>query len=174
MIHLYIGDGKGKTTAAFGLALRALGWGKKVYVAQFLKDIHYPSGIIKAINVYGLKIKVERFEDQIHPIFLPKDKINRSVIKKSVNKAVSRIEQFIRQKKFDMIILDEILNALDAGFVTESKLSHVIENAQDVELVFTGRLAPQSIVKAADYVSRIKKIKHPFDKNVFARKGIEY
>ncbi|MDP2922937.1 MAG: cob(I)yrinic acid a,c-diamide adenosyltransferase [Candidatus Omnitrophota bacterium] len=174
MVHLYIGDGKGKTTAALGCALRALGWGKKVYCAQFLKDINHPCGEIKAVKDYKLNIKIERFNGQTHPIFLNKHEVDIKKIKRSVTKSLAKIETFIRAKKFDMVILDEVLDTLAGKFISQKILTRIIKNANDTELILTGRTAPSSVVRLADYISFIGKIKHPFDKKVIARKSIDY
>ena len=85
-----------------------------------------------------------------------------------------KVEKIVRSKKYDLVVLDEILNAWGAKLVTESWLRDICQSAQSIELVMTGRKSPLSVVKSADYVSLIKKVKHPFDKKVYARKGIEY
>ena len=172
MVHVYIGDGKGKTTASLGLALRALGWGKRVYIAQFLKDPSSPCGEIKALK--KIKIRTDRFKNQIHPIFLKKCAFDRTKTKESVEQALKRIEQIIKSKKHDVIILDEILNVLALRLCSQVQLKQIIKKAKNTEIILTGRNAPSGLIKLADYVSRIKKVKHPFDKKVSARKGIEY
>ena len=174
MVHLYIGDGKGKTTAALGLALRACGWDKRIYIGQFLKDYRLSLGETKAIEKYKLKIKIERFKDQIHPMFVKEKELDRKKIKRSVERALAKIESYITAEKFDLIILDEVLSALKEGFVSKERLKRIINKAKDTELILTGRYAPPELIKLADYVSAMKKIKHPFGKNIFARVGIEY
>jgi cob(I)alamin adenosyltransferase len=174
MLHLYIGDGKGKTTAALGCALRALGWGKRVYCAQFLKDTLFPCGELQAAKKYKLKLTIERFENQVHPIFLKKENINIGKIKASINNGLKKIKSLIRGKRFDIIILDEILDALNAGFLSAKVLTDIIKKAKGTELILTGRTAPSSIMRLADYISFIGKIKHPFDRKIYARKSIEY
>lgn len=171
MLHLYIGDGKGKTTAALGLALRACGAEKKVYFAQFLKDSKFPCGEEAPLKKIG--VKFERFRHQIHPLF---DKAGEksSSTKKSIDSALSGIEKVIAGRKFNVIVLDEILNAWEAGLVDEKRLIGIVVAAQSLELVLTGRNTPKSIATLAAYVSVVKKVKHPFDKKIVARKGIEY
>jgi len=172
MVHVYIGDGKGKTTASLGLALRALGWGKRVYIAQFLKDPKTPCGEIKALD--KIKIKTDRFKNQIHPIFLKKGAFDRVKTKESVDEALKRIEKILRDKKHDVVVLDEILNILALRLCSQAQLVKIIKKAKNIEIILTGRNAPAGIIKLADYVSFIKKVKHPFDKKILARKGIEY
>lgn len=174
MLHLYIGDGKGKTSAALGCALRAIGWGKRVYCAQFLKDINYASGEINAIKLANLAIKIERFKEQIHPFFCKKGSVDIVKIRRSIKESLVKIENSIVKREFDIIILDEILNALREKFVSEARLTSLIKKAKDTELIFTGRTAPSALIRLADYVSYIKKIKHPFDKKTPARRSIEY
>ncbi|MEI8349689.1 MAG: cob(I)yrinic acid a,c-diamide adenosyltransferase [Candidatus Omnitrophota bacterium] len=174
MIHCYIGNGKGKTTAALGLALRASGWGRRVYVAQFLKDIKYPCGEIRAVRVHKAGIVIERFKNQIHPMFLKNQKVNTGQIKKSIERSLTKIESFIRTKKFDMIVFDEILDAIAEGFVASKKVTDILKRAHAIEVVVTGRRAPSEILRLADYVSYVEKVKHPFDKKCVARQGVEY
>ncbi|UCG35221.1 MAG: cob(I)yrinic acid a,c-diamide adenosyltransferase [Candidatus Omnitrophota bacterium] len=172
MVHVYIGDGKGKTTASLGLALRALGWGKRVYIAQFLKDPNSPCGEIKALK--KIKIRIDRFKNQIHPIFLKKGEFDHAETKKSVEQSLKKIAEILRGRKYDVIILDEILNVLALRLCSQKDLKRIINKAKATELILTGRSAPGVLLKLADYVSCIKKVKHPFDKKVSARKGIEY
>lgn len=174
MIHVYIGDGKGKTSAALGLALRAAGYGKRVYIAQFLKDKKFPSGEIAAIEKYFEPLTIERFECQVHPMFAKGTALTARQVKDSVRKALLKIQHSLTAKEFDVYVLDEVLNALAGGFCSERALGRIIENAAHVELVMTGRTAPHKIITSSDYVSIIKKCRHPFDKRVSARKGIDY
>ena len=174
MVHLYIGDGKGKTTAALGLALRAVGFGKKVYVAQFLKDKRFPSGVMHASSCVDLPLKIERFSPQVHPLFSKGTKVQKENVRQSTESALNKVELFIQKKKYDVIVLDEVLNSLSARLCTKQRLKALIAKAHDIELILTGRTAPLDFIKAADYVSEIKKVKHPFDKGVKAREGIEY
>jgi len=174
MVHYYIGNGKGKTTAALGLALRASGWGKSVYIAQFLKDKNLKSGEIEALKKAGLNIKIERFNDQIHPIFLNKREVNARKTKSSVRTSLKNIAEFLKKSEYDLIILDEIFSILSSGFTTIRDLSELIKKAGNVELVLTGRTCPPSLFKKADYISFVKDIKHPFRKGIKARRGVEY
>jgi cob(I)alamin adenosyltransferase len=174
MVHLYVGDGKGKTTAALGLALRAAGFGKKVYFAQFLKDKKWPCGEKQAVERYGLNILIERFDDQVHPIFCRDKKFEPAKVKMSTRTALTKIAGILKTKRYSLVVLDEILNAWSAGLVSLAQLEKIVKSAGTVELVLTGRVAPVRLVKLADYVSRVQAVKHPFDRGVISRKGVEY
>lgn len=173
MVHLYIGDGKGKTSSALGLALRFAGCKRKTYIAQFLKDKNFSCSEVEAVKKIPF-IKIERFCGQIHPMFLNKKDFDKKKLKNSCDKIIKKIETVIKNKTVDLIILDEILDLLPLKVITVAQIISLIKEAKDVELVLTGRNASESIKKLADYISLVKKIKHPFDKGVTARKGVEY
>ncbi|MBI5049441.1 MAG: cob(I)yrinic acid a,c-diamide adenosyltransferase [Nitrospirae bacterium] len=171
LIHVYTGEGKGKTTAAMGLAVRAAGRGKKVLILQFLKSKGGDSGEI--ITARKSNIKVIRFKDQTSPIFDPKVKIQE--LKKSIKKAISLSIKEIKSKSYDVVILDEFNNLLSNGYVTLKEIKKIIKEKPDaLELVFTGRGATKELIKLADYATEMQMIKHPFSKGVKARKGIEF
>jgi cob(I)alamin adenosyltransferase len=175
MVHLYIGKGKGKTSAALGLALRAAGWKKRVYFAQFLKDPAFPSGEITALKALTGFVTIERFHGQIHPIFQQKKRIGRKQIRDSVTAAFLKVEGYLDEQIYDVIILDEILNALEGGYLAKFLIKRVMRKCRgERELVLTGRSAPEDLISTADYVSVIQHLKHPFDKGVAARKSVEY
>jgi len=175
MVHLYIGRGKGKTSAACGLALRAAGAGKRVYIAQFLKGQHLPSGLVKAFSGSGLSVDIERFRDQVHPLFTEnREAVSDRQVISSTSEALRKIAVYLKKRKYDLIVCDELLNSLEAGFCTLAQIKELVDSSGDCELVFTGLSSPQELIGIADYVSRIDKIKHPFDKGAEPRKGIEY
>jgi cob(I)alamin adenosyltransferase len=174
MLHLYIGDGKGKTSCSLGIALRAAGWGKKICIFQFLKDDNFPCGEINALKSKKINIAINRFPGQIHPIFLAQEKFDFKKTKKSVLRGLKKVQSAITGGEFDLIILDEILDAVYGKLCSLGILKNIIKKATNIELVMTGRRACAKLIKQADYVSFIKKIKHPFDKKIAARKGIEY
>ncbi|MCP4653177.1 MAG: cob(I)yrinic acid a,c-diamide adenosyltransferase [Candidatus Omnitrophica bacterium] len=172
MVHFYIGDGKGKTTASLGLAIRAHGCGKRVYVAQFLKDSSFVCGEANALKSLG--VKIDRFDGQKHPMFSKNIKEDHEKTERSIDESLDKIDKIIAGGDFDLIILDEILNALAVGFISVKRLGSFIDNSNGIELIFTGCDAPAELIKKADYVSFVTKIKHPFDLNVAARKGVEF
>ena len=174
MVHFYIGDGKGKTTASVGLAVRAAGMGKKVYIAQFLKDCDFASGEIEAIQKANINIKIERLKGQMHPMLCKGKDVDEEKIAKLVQGSLEDILALIKEKQYDLVILDELLNALSADFCSIGQVQSLIQEAKDIELVLTGRSVPDDLVEYADYISNVTKIKHPFDRKIVARKGIEY
>jgi len=171
LIHVYTGEGKGKTTAAIGLATRAAGRGKKVLILQFLKGKGGDSGEILTAKKSG--IKVIRFKDQVSPIFQPD--IKTSELKKFIKKAIASSIKEIRSKSYDMIIMDEFNYLFNSGLVGMDAIKRIIsEKPPQLELVFTGRGAPKELIEVADYVTEMRMIKHPFNKGIKARRGIEF
>jgi cob(I)alamin adenosyltransferase len=174
MVQIYTGDGKGKTTAAFGLALRAAGQGLRVMIFQFLKGGAPLSGELKALQRADLPIEWRRFDDQVPPLFsgeAPKAPPLQEALKSSLRE----VEECIRGGKFDLVILDELVVALAQGWVAVDEVIELLRRRPPaVEVVLTGRGAPQALVTEAELVSEIREIKHPFRGGVPARKGIEY
>jgi cob(I)alamin adenosyltransferase len=173
LIHIYCGRGKGKTTAGLGQALRAWGWDKKIIIFQFLKSKNFPSGEIRAIEKLGVRFKIVRF-DQEHPMF-GKSRVSETELKESIRDSFKMVRKVFCDRKYDIVILDEILNAVGGGFIGEKELIDLIKSKpESLELVLTGRTVPRKILVLADYVSRITEVRHPFKSGVKARKGIEY
>jgi len=173
LIHIYTGDGKGKTTAALGLALRALGVGKKVAIIQFMKKGIYSEH--KAIKKYKLPIEIESFGIGYYKIL--GDKHTKAQHQKAAQKALKRAKGLIESNRYDLIILDEINVAIGFGLIgVEEVISILNIDNKDLkpEIVLTGRRAHPKLIKIADLVTEAKKVKHYFDKDVKARKGIEY
>ncbi|MDR0408992.1 MAG: cob(I)yrinic acid a,c-diamide adenosyltransferase [Spirochaetaceae bacterium] len=167
MIHVYSGDGKGKTTAALGLAVRAAGRGKKVVFAQFIKSM--PSG--ELIPLAKLGITVIRSELKLGFTFMM-DEAEKVLCRREQQRILTAAAGL--SKDADLIVLDESLDAVKAGVLDEGELRYFIQSfALDCELVLTGRPVPEWLAEAADYYSQIKKIKHPFDRGIKARDGIE-
>ena len=169
MIHIYTGDGKGKTTAALGCALRALGHNKKVAVVQFLKP-----GIEE--GEYKFSSQIDGFE--IIPSkgasFIISGKITKGDIEAAEN-SMRTSEEAISHKRFDMVILDELNVALDLGLVEEARAINMIKGGSpNIEIIITGRDAPKYLIDLADIVSEIREIKHPYKGGAPSRKGIEY
>ncbi|MDR1247897.1 MAG: cob(I)yrinic acid a,c-diamide adenosyltransferase [Treponema sp.] len=167
MIHIYTGDGKGKTTAAMGLAIRAAGRGKKVVIAQFMKGAD--TGELHSLALLP-NITVLRFTKS-RGFFSRVDAETRTQMTEDNNSTLAAALGM----PWDMLILDEVfsayaLEALDAKTIDDLVFNQIGER----ELVLTGRKAPQRFIDAADYVSEIRKIKHPYDRGVKAREGIEY
>ena len=171
LIHVYTGDGKGKTTAAFGLAIRATGHGKKVLILQFLKSRTKDLGE-RAIAIKS-GIKVIKFKGQTTPLFDPK--VKPSDLKRHIKEAISVSIKHIKSGAYDLIILDEFNNLFRYKYATAEDIGKILkEQPEGVELVFTGRGAPKELIGLADYVTEMRMIKHPSANGIKARKGIEF
>ena len=169
MIHLYIGDGKGKTTAAVGMALRAKGAGKKVCFTQFLKG-GCISSEIRPLKKAG--IKVIRLS-QKHPAFYKN--VSLANLKKKILQDLKKVEKMLISRIYNVVVLDEILCALKSKFIKEKDILRIIgRNPEDGELILTGIYSTPKITRLSDYVSYIKNIKHPFKKGIKARRGVEF
>lgn len=172
MIHIYTGNGKGKTTSAFGLAMRARGQGLNVIIFQFLK----PKDLLCGEQVTAKKIKGMELVtfDQRHPIF-EDISASASKLRKSIKKDFGAVKKAILTKKYDMVVLDEIINIVDQGFISQESFACLLKSVpKNVELVLTGRGDISGLERYADYVTVMIDKKHPFRKNIGARQGIEY
>lgn len=170
-IQIYTGNGKGKTTAAIGLAIRAAGAGLKVFWGQFFKKGRFEVNeekILKKIK----NIKFVRF-DQDSPFF--NKKINFKKIKSKILKDIKKVFKIISSQKYNIIILDEFTYLIKYGILNKKEIiKKIIEKPQNVEIVITGRYADKDLIKIADLVSEIKNKKHYFNKKIIARRGIEF
>ncbi len=169
-IHLYYGLGKGKTTAAFGLALRALGQGKKVVILQWLKG-RSDIGEIKIASKLKPKFEVYQFG----PKYFTWDSKGSEEHKRLAKEGLKFLEQIIIKGKYDLLILDELVDAVVMKFVSQTKVISLIKRAvKKGEVILTGHKIPKEFIELADLVTEMRKIKHYFDKGQLARKGIEY
>lgn len=166
MIQVYTGNGKGKTTAALGLALRASGAGFNVYVGQFVKGrICSEHQSLKKLK----NVKIEQFGGNC----FVRGKPQQADIKLACQ-GLERIKKIIAGKKYRLVILDEVNIALKLGLVSIEGVLDLISHApKNIELVLTGRDAPVQLIRCADLVSEIKEIKHYYKDGFKARKGIE-
>lgn len=164
MIHVYIGDGKGKTTASVGLSVRAAGHGLKVLFLQFLKDSS--SGEVKVLTTLP-EISVVHASVNYGWLLYMTD-----VQKKEIALEYDKMLDTALASDAFLIVLDEVIHAFNAGLISRDKLEKVLD--KECEIVLTGRDAPTWLIDRADYCSEIKKIKHPFDVGVHARAGIEF
>ena len=167
LIQVYTGDGKGKTTAALGLALRAAGAGFKVYIAQFVKGRQYSElNSLKKIK----NVKVEQFG---RSCFIKESPVQKDI--ELAKQGFERIKNIFSLKKYNVIILDELNIALMFGLLKVNDILDVLKKVpRSTEVIITGRYAHPEIIKMADLVSEIKQIKHYFNKGIKAREGIEF
>ena len=171
LVHIYIGDGKGKTTAALGLALRAAGAGLSVWYCQFLKQ---EESCELAALAHVPNITVQKGEPTDGFLFAM-DEAQRAHALESARRRLARAREAMESGRYDMVVLDEFLWLLTNDAVTtEEALAMIAARSRGCELVLTGGFAPDELIDAADYVSEIAKRKHPFDRDLPARRGIEF
>jgi len=189
LIHVYTGNGKGKTTSSLGLALRAIGHGYKVCMIQFMKGGRYFGELIAAEKILKNKLEIAQFGQacpyveeikngkkkcgKCRACFLPfQEEVEQA------EKALNYARKILKSKKYDVVILDEINVALSRNQLsTKDVLELMLSKPKETELILTGRGAPPEIIDAADYVTEMKEVKHPFNKKykkITGRRGVEY
>lgn len=169
LVQVYTGNGKGKTSAAFGLALRAIGRGLKVYIIQFIKG-GFDYGELYIIDkLPNLELKAfgrGKFVTEKPP---GKEDV------KFAEEALQLSRKVVESGEYDVVILDEVNVALSLKLIKLDAVLELIKSKpKHVELVLTGRYAPNEIIEAADLVTEMREVKHPYNKGFQARKGIEY
>ena len=171
MKHIYYGDGKGKTTAAIGLAVRAAGSKMKVLFVQFLKTefsgerhiLSHTENVTLTFCPLELKFTFEMDDEEKAQAA----KIFKGIFDNAVTTALT--------EKYDMVVLDEVFEAINAHMLSESEVYEFITNApSSMEIVMTGHNPPQKFMDCADYITEFKKIKHPYDRGITGRIGIEF
>ena len=166
-VQVYTGNGKGKTTAAIGLSVRAAGAGLHVYIAQFVKMGDYSE--IKALRKLKDKITVEQYG---LARFIGKNPTKKDFL--VARKGLERVKQVMASGLYDVVVLEEANIVVDYKIVSVQELLDIIRSKpEDVELIITGRYAAPEIIEAADLVTEMKAVKHYYDKGVKARTGIE-
>lgn len=168
LIQIYTGAGKGKTTAALGLTLRALGAGLKVYLAQFIKKGEFSE--IKALRRFQPNVMIHQ-SGRGHFIKGRPSAADRA----SAANGLAALSKAMLSGKYDLVIADEIFCALNCNLISRPAVNGLLKKKPaGVELVLTGRHAPRQLIKKAGLVTEMRKIKHPFDRGLRARPGIEY
>ena len=171
LIHVYTGDGKGKTTSAIGLATRALGHGQRVCYCSFHKEPE-KYGYNEMQSLKKLGANVLNFAKG-HP-HLNKS-LDENVIREQTHQAVRYVKETLFREGYNLMILDEINISVRDNYLEEELLIDLIKSKpENLELVLTGRGATEAVIDLADYVSKIHKIKHPYDRKIRSREGIEY
>lgn len=171
LVQIYTGEGKGKTTAAIGQGVRSAGYGLKVVMVQFLKG-GYTGELTTIANIDNFNIY--RFEKERDFVWnLSEDE--KEELKKEIRIGYEFIKKHIDECSCDVLIVDEIMGAHYNNFVSVDEIKYLINNKkQSMELILTGRDVPEEIIELADLVTEMKMIKHPFEKGIGAREGIEY
>ena len=175
LVQIYTGDGKGKTTAAFGLALRAAGQGNKVLIYQFLKPPGLDIGERFAVQLGAVRIRVETLDA---PWDMSKSLDDEDAVAKmqtAISEALEKIAQTAEKRFYDVLILDEIVFCLAKGLAEFEDIKSIIERRSPcVEVVLTGRGATQQLLDLADLVTEMKNVKHPLDGGLGGRRGIDF
>lgn len=170
LIHIYCGDGKGKTTSAMGLAVRAAGYGLKVLIYQFMKDnTTSERSVLEVIpNITIIDgLQQEKFSFQM-------SETEKQERRDFYTKRFEEIMQRAKEENYDILLMDEIIYTLRATLLEEELvLSYLRNKPESLEVVLTGNAPSSALIELADYVSEIKKIKHPYDQGLTARYGIE-
>ena len=181
LVHVITGDGKGKTTSSLGIALRAVGNNLKVHMVQFLKSGF--TGELYSAKKLGFEIEqfgVDAVKERQKKIQEFADKTGRFVFQPDIEEKDAALQGFehakniIRSGNYNVVIMDEINCVLAKGLIPIEDVLELIRNHEKVELIFTGRDAPKELMDAADYVNVVHGIKHPWQKGIVARRGIEY
>ncbi|MCM8899984.1 cob(I)yrinic acid a,c-diamide adenosyltransferase [Caldicoprobacter algeriensis] len=171
-VQVYTGDGKGKTTAALGQGLRAVGRGLKVVMVQFLKGIE--SGELEAVKRLDPQFTIMRFAET-RKFFWQLTDEEKEQLKEKTQQEMQQLEQLMKKGSCDVLILDEIMAAIHGGLVSVEQICRLIDDKpKGMELILTGRNVPREIADRADLITEMRNVKHYLNKGVPARKGIEY
>jgi len=175
LVQIYTGDGKGKTTAAFGQALRAAGQGNKVLIFQFLKPPTLDIGERFAIQLGAVRIRLESIDIPWDMAKSFKDEKAVAQMQTAISEALEKIAASAEKRFYDVFVLDEIVFCLSKSLAKLEDIKNLIAKKDPrVEIIMTGRGASAELIELADLVTEMKKIKHPFDKGINARRGIEF
>jgi cob(I)alamin adenosyltransferase len=166
-VHVYTGNGKGKTTAAIGLAIRAAGAGMRVFIAQFVKGMHYSE--LDSLDRYADRITLKQYGREC---FIEKEPEEEDI--QAARKGLEEVKGILASGDYQMVILDEANIATRYNLFSPDELIDLIRaKPEAVELVITGRNADPKVVALADLVTEMKEIKHYYNRGVQARAGIE-
>ncbi|NPA57821.1 MAG: cob(I)yrinic acid a,c-diamide adenosyltransferase [Aquificae bacterium] len=183
MVYVYTGDGKGKTTAAIGTGIRAVGSGLSVLMVQFMK-------VKELTSEYRVLQKIDRFEVVSfgrEGFYLPAEEIEKNpelaekgfkpfskIDYQLADEGIEYVKNSLLQEKHDLYILDEVCIALHYGLLKEKTVvSMLTEHGKEVEFILTGRNCPKAVLETADLITEMKNVRHPFEKGIMGRKGID-
>jgi cob(I)alamin adenosyltransferase len=169
MIHIYCGDGKGKTTAALGLICRHVGTGGTAVLAQFLKSL--PTGELATLEKLGIPV----YRNELPHGFFPNmsEEMKKSV-REMHDSTLAEVTRRARANSCSLLVLDELCAALSLELIDREAVLSLLDSHGEAELVITGRDPDPALLARADYVTEMKLVKHPYEKGVGARKGVEY
>ncbi len=170
LVQIYYGDGKGKTTAAFGLAFRCAGWGKRVVIAQFLKS--GAGGEVQAAQRFP-ELTVLRTKD-IHKFTFQMNEEEKAATAVNCQELFRQATALAAEQGARLLVLDEAIDATYGFLPMEELCAYLDQKPEGLEVVITGHSIPQELADRADYISHVQKEKHPYDKGVMARKEIEF
>ncbi|MCQ2560043.1 MAG: cob(I)yrinic acid a,c-diamide adenosyltransferase [Clostridia bacterium] len=171
LIHLYTGEGKGKTTASLGLALRASGAGKQVLFVQFLKG--WPTSELNSLHLLP-NVQIIRNEKRFG-FWSKLSEQEKEEERQLHNQNLQKVRELVQQKKVDVLILDEAVGAYSLQALDRRLLEELIEEKPaELEIVVTGRNPEPFFLEKANYITEMKKHRHPKDQGIVARKGIEF
>jgi cob(I)alamin adenosyltransferase len=183
LVQIYTGDGKGKTTAALGLALRAAGHGMRVLIIQFMKTVRY-YGELEAVKRLAPNVEIVQkgkpcptsdaeYVESKGCFVDPRNPAPEDIA--AARDGLTFSAEVLRKAEHDIVILDEVLCAIQFRLITcEDVVKLVRMKPPDMELILTGRGAPAELIQLADLVTEMRQVKHPFDRGITARKGVEY
>ena len=171
LLHIYCGDGKGKTTASVGLAVRAAGSSMRVLFARFLKNEF--SGELKILDQIP-EIEVLHLEKS-YGFFKTLSEKEQEEVREMYGRLWNTIQRKISTGDYDMLVIDEFMAAYRYGLIPNEEAVQFLKDRPDnLEVVLTGRDPSDELLELADYISEVKMVRHPFEKGIRARKGIEY
>jgi cob(I)alamin adenosyltransferase len=170
LIHIYCGDGKGKTTAAVGLVLRAVGHGRRALLVQFLKNGH--SGELEPLTRLGVRVLTGKPFTSFTPFMTPAERADALELH---NRQIGEAIKAAQSGAIDLLVLDEACGAIRTGLLPENTLLDFLRNKPpQLEVVLTGRDPTPDLLALADYISEIVCVRHPYEKGISGREGIEY
>ena len=172
LVLVNTGDGKGKTTAALGTALRALGYGWRICMVQFIKGT-WKYGEMESIASFGDRFELHRMGAGFYKIM--DDDLPEEVHREAAAEAVELLKKKLASKEYDLVIADELNVAHGTGLISDDDIQQVLAaRPETVHLIITGRGAPDFLIEQADLVTEMKEIKHPFTSGMLAQPGIDY
>ena len=175
LVQIYTGDGKGKTTAAFGLALRAAGQGNKVLIYQFLKPPSLDIGERLSVQLGAVRIRVETLDVPWDMSVSLDDEDAVAAMRTAISEVLGRIAETAEKRFYDVLILDEIVFCLAKGLAEFEDIKSIVDRRDPrVEIVLTGRGATRQLLDLADLVTEMKNIKHPLAEGMVGRRGIDF